>query len=155
MGREGTRSRWRLPWWGWLLAGVAGVAALAALVVALVMPSFFLLLTEGEQRPLRPGPARPVPPGEPTALILAIDGVDRDLLYRMLQDGELPAFAELLGGRDGASLPHAHMDQTLLAPLPTSTLASWATLFSGAPPAVHGVVGNEYFVREQRRYAGP
>jgi hypothetical protein len=156
MGRdEGTRSRWRLPWWGWLLAAVAGIVALAALAVAVLMPSFFLLLTEGEQRPLRPGPERPPAPGEPTALIIAIDGVDRDLLYDMLRGGELPAFAELLGGRDGRTLPHAHLDETLLAPLPTSTLASWATLFSGVPPAEHGVVGNEYFIREQRRYAGP
>ena len=39
--------------------------------------------------------------------------------------------------------------------MPTMTLASWATIFTGTPPAEHGVVGNEYFDRTERRYVGP
>lgn len=146
-------------------------AALAAIGVAVGMtawlaPSLFRMLAGDDERQLNDDHARPLAEGTPTALILAIDGVDRALLYEMLRDGELPRLAELLGGRregdgreggerEGGTLPHAHLDETLLAPLPTSTLTSWATLFTGEIPAVHGVAGNEYFIREERRYAGP
>src|SRR5687768_7355706 len=104
------------------------------------------LAAEDTSRTLREGADRPVPDGTPSALIVALDGVDRDLLYEMLRGGELPGLARLLGGD---SLRHAHLDRTVLASMPTMTFASWATIFTGVSPAEHGVTGNEYFDRDR------
>lgn len=93
-------------------------------------------------------------PGRPGLLVLAIDGVDRALLYDMLRRGELPGLAALLGGTAG-NFPHAYFDQDIVATLPSSTLAAWSTAMTGAPPAVHGVTGNEFFIRSERRFAAP
>ena len=85
-------------------------------------------------------------------LVLALDGVSRDLLYDMLRSGKLPNLAILLGGD---RLAHAYFDDTLLSTLPSSTMAAWVTAFTGVPPAQHGVTGNEFFVRETRTFACP
>jgi predicted AlkP superfamily pyrophosphatase or phosphodiesterase len=84
--------------------------------------------------------------------VLALDGVSRDLLYDMLRRGKLPNLATLLGGD---RLEHAYFDDTLLSTLPSSTMAAWVTVFTGVPPAQHGVTGNEFFVRETRTFACP
>jgi hypothetical protein len=155
-GAEGKRSRWS-SWRRRRAALVIGVAiALLGLGIWLwldhsgAMP----LLWHGEDRAIheRAEQAAPVPAGEPTVLVLALDGVPREMLYRSLRARELPRLAELLGGAD---LAHAHLDDTVLSTLPSSTIAAWATIFTGEPPAVHGVAGNEYFVREERRFAAP
>ena len=90
----------------------------------------------------------------PRVLILALDGVDRDLLYRMLRKGELPELAQLLFGANG-EFPHTHFEPRLLSTLPSSTIAAWTTAFTGVSPAHHGITGNEFFLRETRRFAAP
>ena len=83
-----------------------------------------------------------------------MDGVGRDLLYDMLRDGELPELARLLGGSDG-NFEHAWFDDRLTSTLPSSTGVAWATAITGRTPAEHGVVGNEYFIRERNEFAAP
>src|SRR6185369_7097042 len=61
----------------------------------------------------------------------------------------------LLGGRTGDRFPHAHFDRSMLAPFPSVTLVGWASIFTGAPPAVSGVSGNEFFIREEGRFVAP
>ena len=90
----------------------------------------------------------------PDILLLALDGVGRDLLYDMLRDGELPELARLLGGSDG-NFEHAWFDDRLTSTLPSSTGVAWATAITGRTPAEHGVVGNEYFIRERNEFAAP
>jgi hypothetical protein len=114
------------------------------------------LVAHGESRNLRER-AKGAPassPGHHPLLLLAFDGVDRGLLYRMLRAGELPALASLLGG-EGGKFPHAHFDDRLLSTLPSSTMAAWTTVMTGLPPAEHGVTGNEFFIREERRLGAP
>ena len=112
------------------------------------------IVVNGETRDLRERRAgeRPNAPETPPLLVLALDGVSRDLLYDMLRSGKLPKLAILLGGD---RLQHAYFDDTLLSTLPSSTMAAWATAFTGVPPAQHGVTGNEFFVRETRTFACP
>jgi len=43
----------------------------------------------------------------------------------------------------------------MLATLPSSTIAAWVTALTGVPPSIHGVSGNEFFIRETRRFAAP
>jgi hypothetical protein len=96
--------------------------------------------------------ARPSSASGPPVMIIAIDGMSRDLLYDMLRDGQLPNLAELLGGDH---LAHAHMDTTLLSTLPSTTMPAWVSAMTGVGPADHGVTGNEYFVRETRKLECP
>ena len=95
-------------------------------------------------------------PNHPAILLLAFDGVDRSLIYDMLRKGELPRLAELLGGAGAhGSFPHAHLDDTLLSTMPSSTLAAWTTAMTGVTPSHHGISGNEFFIREERRLGAP
>jgi len=139
-----------------IIAGAAVIVVGSAFAFRPVR-SFFGLLAEGDSKELsRQGTAPPSHnPRAPQALVLAIDGVDRGLLYGMLERGELPQLAGLLGARDAEGFLHAHLDDRVLSPMPTSTMSAWATAFTGEPPGVHGVAGNEYFIRDQRRFAAP
>lgn len=139
---------------GVIVAVVIALVVIATVLGVLIQQGVLPLLVHGESRPLRPEGEAPLPaePHAPSALLIGLDGVPRDLLYASLRSGELPETASLLGGED---LSHAHLDDTVLSVLPSSTLAAWATIFTGVPPGEHGVAGNEYFVREQRRLAAP
>jgi predicted AlkP superfamily pyrophosphatase or phosphodiesterase len=114
------------------------------------------LLAGGDSRLLRERPASAPPnaPDRPGILLIALDGVDRALLYDMLQGGEMPAFARLLRA-DGGSFPHAYFDGSFLSTLPSSTMVAWVTALTGVPPARHGIAGNEFFVRERREMVAP
>jgi hypothetical protein len=129
--------------------------ALVAAAVAIYEPELLELFTQGEQKLLQPEASlAKTDDGLRELLVLAVDGIDRGLLYDMLRRGELPGLAALLAAKDG-QFPHAHFDETLLSTLPSSTLAAWASVFTGEPPARHGVTGNEYFVRERRILEAP
>jgi hypothetical protein len=132
------------------------------------------LIATGHSRTLtdRPKGSAGSSPDRPGILVLALDGVDRKLIYDMLDAGEMPALATLLGGQDdgagaprwkvtkreggsGGTFPHAFFSDRMLSTLPSSTIAAWVTGFTGEPPAVHGVTGNEFFARESRRFIAP
>lgn len=113
------------------------------------------LVVEGESKTLRDRDGRAPSSTRPDLLVLALDGVPRELLYEMLRAGELPGLAALLGGRRGDAFPHAVLADDVLTVLPSSTMPAWASAFTGKPPAAHGVAGNEYFVRAERRFAAP
>ncbi len=143
----------------WLAAAVAAVGVLAAAGVAVVLGfgglDVLAVALRGDQHVLRDEPQAPVPRGAPTVLLLALDGVGRSILYDMLEREHLPELRRLLGGGPPNELAHAHLDDTMLSVLPSSTLAAWSTIFTGTVPSRHGVTGNEYFVRERRRLAAP
>lgn len=138
--------------------GLAAIAAFAAAAVLVRSPEVAELVVDGEVRELRQDAAHAPPPSPGDGaglLVIAIDGVGRDVLYEALRAGDLPELAALLGGRQGRDFPHALLHPDLLAVLPSSTIPGWASIFSGAPPGEHGVVGNEFFVRETREFAAP
>ena len=112
------------------------------------------LVTSGEVKPVRERNAgmRLNAPETTPVLVLALDGVSRDLLYDLLRSGKLPNLEALLGGD---KLSHAYLDETFLSTLPSTTMAAWSTAFTGVTPAEHGVTGNEYFIRETRTFACP
>ncbi|HJQ83207.1 MAG TPA: alkaline phosphatase family protein [Candidatus Binatia bacterium] len=113
------------------------------------------LVGTGDSRELRERPegAPRSSPDRPGILLLALDGVDRSLLYDVLRRGETPGLARLLGGERG--FPHAYFDDRYLSTLPSSTMVGWVTALTGVPPARHGIVGNEFFIRERRQLAAP
>ncbi len=91
----------------------------------------------------------------PPLLILALDGVDRRLLYPMLEHDELPELARLLGGSEHGTFPHAYFDHSVVATFPSITAAGFAAVFTGKPPAANGVAGDEFFIRDRRVLATP
>lgn len=114
------------------------------------------LTAEGSVRRLHErGDASPPRSAErPPVLILAIDGIDRDLLYELLRSGEMPGLGALLGLRNG-EFPHAYFAEQVLTTLPSITYTAWASAFTGTIPAVHGWTGNEFFDRTERVFAAP
>lgn len=145
-----------------LVAVILLFAAIAAGAIIIVrLPNLAELVIQGEHREIREGRPKPsesteAGPKAPKLLLIAMDGVDRSLLYDELEGGRLPGLAALVGGRaPNGELHHAHLDRTLLSTLPSTTMTAWATVMTGAPPAEHGVTGNEYFIRETRRLAAP
>ena len=139
-------------------AGVSvGILAAALGVVAILSPRALRLLWRGDVRELRPGARheRRTPSQRPRLLVLALDGVDRALLYELLRDGSLPRFAAILGGRQGTRFPHACLYDRLVTVLPSTTIAAWTTVFTGTPPGVHGITGNELFARDEGEMLAP
>ena len=128
------------------------VVTLTALVAC--SPKAVKLVTGASDQKLRDRPegAPQTSPSAPPLFVLALDGVSRDLLYQMLQDGELPHMAELLGGD---KLAHAYFDDSFLSTMPSTTMDAWTAAMTGRPPADTGVAGNEYFIREKRQFACP
>jgi predicted AlkP superfamily pyrophosphatase or phosphodiesterase len=108
-----------------------------------------------ELRETRGEEAQTADPSRPQILIIAIDGMKRDVLYDLLEQGALPGLEKLLGGRVDGKLAHAYLDRSTIAPLPSVTLVGWGSIFSGEPPAESGIVGNEFFIREGRRFVAP
>ncbi|MDB4993046.1 MAG: hypothetical protein JWM74_478 [Myxococcaceae bacterium] len=113
-------------------------------------------LASDDERVLRPrsADAGTTSGGHPL-LVLALDGIDRTTLYEMLRAGQLPQMSDLLGGRTEAGLPHAYLEEQMLSVVPSTTMVAWATALTGVPPAAHGLLGNEFFIREKRRFAAP
>jgi hypothetical protein len=145
----------------------ASVVALLATLTLLPACAVFRTVSEGllfgghgQAVELRERDARSAPRTgpRPTLLLLAIDGADRDLLYDLLRSGEMPELAALVGlplGRRPGEVSRAHLEPSLVAALPSSTAVAWATAMTGEAPAVHGIVGNEFFLREERHLVAP
>ena len=83
-------------------------------------------------------------------LLIDIDGLRPDVLEAALESGRLPHLGSLVGGSDltrGVQVP-------ALAPAPSITFSSQASLFTGAHPAQHGIPGNQFFDRFGSRSQG-
>lgn len=108
------------------------------------------LITNGDERELRKrpegSPARS--PEKPEILLITLDGVDRKTLYALIENGEMPSLARLLG-------KNVHLEPRVLSTLPSTTMPAWATSMSGLTPSEHGVTGNEFFIRESKTFACP
>jgi predicted AlkP superfamily pyrophosphatase or phosphodiesterase len=75
--------------------------------------------------------------------MIDVDGMRRDTFQQACQDGRLPNFQRVFARAlwfDNAS-----------SVLPTVTMAAQASLFTGTPPARHGVPGNQWFDRSAGR----
>ncbi len=141
-------------------SGTLKCLVLAAMVFLSACAAFSQLIRvvfQGEDRTLRTR-ASGAPPNAPSQhglLVLAIDGMGRDLLYSMLTTGELPELAALLGKSTSGGFPHAYFAPDVLTTVPSTTGTAWATMFTGVPPAQHGFAGNEFFIRERNEFAAP
>src|SRR5689334_16916343 len=68
------------------------------------------------------------------AIVMAWDGTVPPLVEEMLKQGKLPNLAKLIEGGTFAD--------DVLAGFPSKTAPSFASLMTGAPPAITGITGN-------------
>ncbi|HKN01237.1 MAG TPA: alkaline phosphatase family protein [Candidatus Binataceae bacterium] len=112
------------------------------------------LLVHGGERQIKHEP-RPSEPG-PYVLIFAFDGAGYDQLMAAINSGKAPAMAGMLGKPEGGGLyEHAYSAPNAISILPSTTIAAWSAIFTGAPTAWNGVSGNEWFVREEMKFYAP
>src|SRR5713226_3570304 len=105
-------------------------------------------LKTGGERQLEP--VAPTTAGRgPRVIIFAFDGAGPDQLMQAIHSGNAPHIAALLGKDKGNGLfEHGYAAPHALSVLPSSTIADWAAIFTGRPPAQNGLAGDEWFVRE-------
>ena len=76
-------------------------------------------------------------------ITLDFDGLRRDVFLSTLQQGHLPNIARVLGGPEAAAGLHLEP----LSNAPSITFNCQTSLFTGAHPGVHGILGNQFFDR--------
>src|SRR5574337_1289603 len=107
---------------------------------------------EQQQKPVAPPPAT----HGPRVIIFALDGAGHDQLMQSIGSGKAPHMAAVLGEGKGAGLfEHAYAAPHALSILPSDTIADWAAIFTGSPPAWNGVAGDEWFDRETATFHAP
>ncbi|HEY9157452.1 alkaline phosphatase family protein [Candidatus Binatus sp.] len=129
------------------------ISTCVALFALTACSSAELLLHGGETQVKRE--PRPPEPG-PYVLIFAFDGAGYDQLMTAIQSGKAPAMAGMLGKPEGGGLyQYAYSVPNAVSILPSTTIAAWSAIFTGAPTAWNGVPGNEWFVREKMKFYAP
>jgi hypothetical protein len=110
--------------------------------------------TGGEQRsaPIEV----PASPNGPRMIIFALDGAVPAGMMNAINSLHMPNTRELLGKDEGDGLfEHGYAAPEALSILPSSTIADWASIFSGSVPAWDGVAGDEWFTRETATFYAP
>ncbi len=80
------------------------------------------------------------------AIIFIIDGCRADVLYDQIQKGKMPNLSRLMN-----DLGHVKYEKCVTV-FPSVTIACHASIVTGAYPGVHGIVGNNWFIR--KKWAG-
>jgi len=131
-----------------------------AVVAAMVLLQWscalmFRSLTTGGEEQLKPANTATVK-GGPRVIIFALDGTGPDQLMAAIRSGKAPRIAALLGKERGSGLfEHGYAAPHAVTILPSSTIAAWSAIFTGKPPAMNGVPGDEWFVRETATFYAP
>jgi Type I phosphodiesterase / nucleotide pyrophosphatase len=110
--------------------------------------------TGGEERvaPLE----LPASPSGPRMIIFALDGAVPAGLMEAIKSTQMPSMSEVLGKDEGNGLfEHGYAAPEALSVLPSSTIADWASIFTGSVPAWDGVPGDEWFNRETQPSTPP
>ena len=148
----------------WGAVGAGGVALLVAVgawwllrpappTVETLKESVELAATGGD-RVLRE-PMRPLTPG-PRVLLFALDGVGANEFHQAVREHASGSIHALLGPERGEHLfEHGFSVPGALSILPSTTVAAWASVYTGQPPARTGVPGNEWFARDEVRFYAP
>jgi hypothetical protein len=140
----------RKSWWwaGGLVLLLALGAGAWALMGGLPAQEVAKLAARAGVRELR-DPLRPHTAG-PRVLLFSLDGVGDDELREGVGDAAEEPWRSLLGARESPQrFAHGYWVPTVLSVLPSTTVAAWASVYTGEPPGRTGVPGNEWFAREE------
>ena len=98
----------------------------------------------------------PASPSGPRMIIFALDGAVPAGLMDAIKSARMPYISALLGKDEGNGLfEHGYAAPEALSVLPSSTIADWASIFTGSVPAWDGVTGDEWFIRETATFYAP
>jgi hypothetical protein len=98
----------------------------------------------------------PASPTGPRMIIFALDGAVPAGMMDNIKNLQMPHVKELLGNDKGDGLfEHAYAAPEALSVLPSSTIADWASIFTGSVPAWDGIPGDEWFDRETATFFAP
>jgi hypothetical protein len=98
----------------------------------------------------------PASPTGPRMIIFALDGAVPAGMMDDIKNLQMPHVKELLGEDQGDGLfEHAYAAPEALSVLPSSTIADWASIFTGSVPAWDGIPGDEWFDRETATFFAP
>jgi hypothetical protein len=137
---------------GKLLLGCASALAMLTLIASCALVTH-MAATGGEQQ-LKATP--PAPPNGPHVLVFAMDGAMPAQLMEAVHSGHAPNIATLLGEDHGNGVfGHAYAAPHALSVLPSSTIADWTSIFTGATPAYDGIPGDEWFERDTMQFYAP
>lgn len=126
--------------------------AIAVFAACALSPQTRLLLHGGERELQHP---KPIVEGS-RVLIFACDGAGYDQMMEAIRSGKMPHLAGFLGKEQSdTTFEHAYSAPAAISILPSTTMAAWSSIFTGAPPAYTGVPGNEWFVREDMKFYAP
>ena len=85
-----------------------------------------------------------------------MDGATPAQFMEAVHSGHAPNIATLLGKDEGNGVfEHAYAAPHALSVLPSSTIADWASIFTGSTPAYDGIPGDEWFERETMQFYAP
>jgi predicted AlkP superfamily pyrophosphatase or phosphodiesterase len=137
--------------------GLSRIIVIAAVVAAVAIASCTLLtktVTTGGVVSLKS--AAPAKVSGKHVIVFALDGVSYDQFMTVVGSGKATNIATILGKKQGDGVfEHGYSTPNAIAMLPSSTVADWSAIFTGAPPAFNGLTGDEWFVREQTRFFAP
>jgi hypothetical protein len=135
-----------------LITLVAIIGALTLLESACALVS--QTLETGGEKQFKP--AVPPSPVATHVLIFAMDGATPAQFMEAVHSGHAPNIATLLGKDEGNGVfEHAYAAPHALSVLPSSTIADWASIFTGSTPAYDGIPGDEWFERETMQFYAP
>ncbi|HMG92852.1 MAG TPA: alkaline phosphatase PafA [Chryseolinea sp.] len=85
-------------------------------------------------------------PDRPKLVVgIIVDQMRQEYLYRFYDKFGDGGFKRLMG--DGFMLKNAHYNYA-----PTVTGPGHASVYTGTTPAIHGIIGNDYFDKQQKKY---
>jgi hypothetical protein len=136
---------------------IIGVVMLFLFSCSLLKTSGFVthtIETGGEERATRV--EVPASPTGPRMIIFALDGAVPAGMMDNIKNLQMPHVKELLGNDEGDGLfEHGYAAPEALSVLPSSTIADWASIFTGSVPAWDGIPGDEWFDRETATFFAP
>jgi type I phosphodiesterase/nucleotide pyrophosphatase len=98
----------------------------------------------------------PASPSGPRMIIFALDGAVPAGMMDAIKSLHMTNIRMLLGKDEGNGLfEHGYAASEALSILPSSTIADWASIFTGSVPAWDGVPGDEWFDRETATFYAP
>jgi len=137
----------------YLIGFVVTMAALMLMQSSCALVRQSLQTGGEEQLKLAPPPS---PAASTHVLIFAMDGATPAQFMEAVHSGYAPNIATLLGKDEGNGVfEHAYAAPHALSVLPSSTIADWASIFTGATPAYDGIPGDEWFERTTMQFYAP
>jgi len=110
---------------------------------ALLVPLLAFLVHTGCGRAVQRHPRNGSPERPRLVLLIAVDQLRHDYLTRF-RDDFTGGFRQLL--TQGADFSNAHLEH-----YPSVTAIGHATMLSGAPPAMSGIIGNDWYDRDEKK----